>query len=177
MTMNGETKENLKDLFEKFVSSEQAEQAVEDIRKGEQILRGHTAPEPDSELIADIKAGITASLLHKKENAFRRTIYKTAAVAAGFILLAIISIKLFETGKVPPESPISGSIMPKAVWESECLADDSADSATLVAEVEQIESDLIAMQLGENGGNGREAAAELELETELAEINADFWKG
>lgn len=174
MTMNGETEENLRDLFEKFLSSEQAKQAVEDIEKGEQILRESAAPEPDDELIADIKAGITASLLHKKENTF---VYKAAAIAAGFIILAITSVKLFETKIVQPPKPVSNLIMPKAVWESERLADDGEDSATLVNEVKQIESDLLAMQFGENGGNGREAATELELETELTEINADFWKG
>jgi hypothetical protein len=172
--MNGETKENLKDLFEKFLNSEQAKQAAEDIQKGERILRESAAPAPDGELIANIKAEIAASLLHKKENAFRRTIYKTMAVAAGFIIVAIISVKLFETKTVQPEKPVSSSIIPKAVWESECLADDSAASATLVAEVEQIESDLLAMRLGENGSNG-EAITELEME--LTEINSDFWKG
>jgi hypothetical protein len=177
MTMNGETEENLRDLFAKFLNSEQAEQAVEDIQKGERILRGHTAPEPDGELITNIKAEIAASLLRKKENAFRRIAYKTAAIAAGFIILAIISVKLFETKIVQPERLAGGSIMPKAVWESERLADDNAESATLIAEVEQIESDLLAMQLGENGGNGHEAITELEMETELMEINSDFWKG
>ena len=99
------------------------------------------------------------------------------AVAAGFILLAVISVKLFEKGKSEPERPASSLIIPKAVWESERLADDDAESATLIAEVEQIESDLLAMQLGENGSNGHEAITELEMETELTEINSDFWKG
>jgi hypothetical protein len=177
MTMNGETEENLRDLFEKFLNSEQAEQAVEDIQKGERILRGHTAPKPDGELITSIKAEIAASLLRKKENAFRKIVYKTVAVAAGFILLAAIGVKLFEKERIQPERPVSISIMPKAIWESENLADDSEASATLIAEVEQIESDLLAMQLGENSGNGHEAATELELETELIEVNSDFWKG
>lgn len=172
--MSDETKENLKELFEKFLDPGQANQAVEDIRKGEQILREHTSPKPDGELIASIKTQIAARLLRKKENIF---VYKAAAVAAGFIILAIISVKLFETGTIQPERPVAGLIMPKTVWESERLADDDAASATLVDEVKQIESDLIAMQPGENGGNGREAATELEIETELTEINGDFWKG
>jgi hypothetical protein len=172
--MNGETEENLRDLFEKFLNSEQA---VEDIQKGERILRGHTAPEPDGELITNIKAEIAASLLRKKENAFRRIVYKTVAVAAGFILLAAIGVKLFEKGRSEPERLASGSIIPKAVWESNRLADDNAESATLIAEVEQIESDLLAMQLGENGGNGHEAITELEMEMELTDISSDFWKG
>ncbi|MFZ0035257.1 MAG: hypothetical protein WAK60_09770 [Sedimentisphaerales bacterium] len=166
--MNSEPEENLKDLFEKFLNSEQAEQAAEDVQKGEQILRSHSAPEPDGELITNIKTEIAASLLRKKDNAFRRIVYKTMAVAAGFILLAVIGVKLFEKG----ESPASDSTAQKAVWESESLADE-----TLTAEIEQIENDLFAAQLGENNGNGYEDVTELELEMELTEVNSDFWKG
>lgn len=173
--MNGRNEENLKELFEKFVGGEQAERAVEDVRKGEQILQEHPALGPDGELIANIKAEIAASLLRKKENAFRRMVYKTVAVAAGFILLVAIGVELFEKGRGEPERLATGSIIPKAVWESDRLADDDADLATLIAEIEQIESDLLAVQLGENGGNGHEAVTELEME--LIEINGDFWKG
>ncbi len=173
--MNGRNGENLKELFEKFVGGEQAERAVEDIRKGEQILHEHPAPEPDGELIANIKAEIAAGLLRKKRNAFRRIVYKTVAVAAGFILLVAIGVELFEKGRGEPERVATGSIISKAVWESDRLADDNADLATLIAEIEQIESDLLAVQLGENGGNDHEAVTELEME--LIDINTDFWKG
>jgi hypothetical protein len=178
--MNEQNEENLKELFEKFVSGEsaggrdfaegeQAEQAAEDFRKGEQIIREHSAPEPDGELIANIKNEIAAKLLHKKENAFafRRTVYKTVAVAAAFILVAVVSVKLFESA---PEKPVVDLTAQKAVWENESLSDEN-----LAAEIEQIESDLLAMRLGENGGNDYEAVTELEME--LTEINSDFWKG
>src|SRR4030042_468448 len=150
MIMSDGPKENLNDRFGKFPDPEQAEQAVEDIRRGEQLLHEHTAPKPDSELRADIKAEIAVSLLSKKQNAFRGMAYKTMAVAAGFIILAIIGVKLFETDSVQPESRVSSSIMPKAVWDSDCLADDGADSATLVAEIEQIEREVLALRLDEN---------------------------
>jgi intein/homing endonuclease len=170
MTINGETEENLKNLFERFLDAEQAKEAVEDVAKAERILCKYPAPEPDGELIVNIKAEIAASLLGKKENAFRRIVYKTMAVAAGFILLAAIGVKLFEKGGGEPERPASDSTAPKAVWESENLADE-----TLTDEIEQVERDLLAVQFGEGGGNGYEAVTE--LETELIEINGDFWKG
>ncbi len=173
--MNGRNEENLKELFKKFIGAELSEQAVEDIRQGEQILRSHTAPEPDSELIADIKAEITANLLHKEKNTFRKMLSKTTAVAAGFILLAFIGVKFFEKNQAEPERLVADSTLPEAVWQSECLADDSADSAALLTEVEQIENDLLALQFGENGDNGYEAVTEMEME--LTEINVDFWKG
>lgn len=173
--MNGRNDENLKKLFEKFVGGEQAEQAVEDIQKGERILRSHSAPEPDDKLIANIKAGIAANLLHKKETLFRRAVYKTMAVAAAFILVAVISVKLSERNRPETERPAVVSTIPKSVWDSECLADDGADSAALVAEIEQIESDLLAIQSDENGSNSYKAVTELEME--LSEIDSDFWKG
>ncbi len=173
--MKSQNEENLKELFEKFLNSKQAEQIEQDIRKGEQILREHPASEPDSKLIANIKAEVGKAVLRKKTNVFRRMVYKSAVVAAAVIILAAISIGLFEKGGGESERVETFSIIPAAIWESEHLADDDVDLAILTAEIEQIESDLLAVQMGENGGNGHEAVTELEME--LIEINSDFWKG
>jgi hypothetical protein len=173
--MKSQNEENLKELFERFLDSEEAEQAVEDIREGERILRENPVPEPDKELVAGIKTETAKAVLLRKKNVFRRIIYEAAAVAAAVVILAAISIVLFEKDSGEPERVAAVSGIPAAIWESERLADDDADLASLAAEIEQIESDLLAVQLGENGDNGSGAAAELELE--LIEINNDFWKG
>ncbi len=173
--MNVRNEENLKGLFEKFFNSEQAERAAEDIRKGERILSEHPAPEPDGELIADMKVEIAEAVIRRKADAFRRTAYKAVAVAAAFIILAVISVKLFEKSGGEPERIVTASIMPRAIWESEDIATDDADLAILTAEIEQIEGEALALRLDENGGNGNSAVTELEIE--LAEINNDFWKG
>lgn len=172
--MKSQNEENVKELFERFVNTGQAEEAVQDIRKGEQILREHPVSEPDSKLIADIKAEVGKAVLRRKTKVFRRMVYKAAVVAASVIFLAAIGIKLFEKGG-ESERVETFSIIPAAIWESEHLADDDVDLAILTAEIEQIESDLLAVQMGENGGNGHEAVTELEME--LIEINSDFWKG
>ena len=173
--MNGRSEENLKGLFERFVNSGQAERFVEDIREGERILREQPGPEPDGELIADIKARIGAALLRRKTNVFRRTVYKAAVAAAAVIILAVIGIRLFERPGVEPERATYASIIPTMIWESEDIAAEDADLAILAAEIEQIERELIAVQLGENGGNGSSVIPALEME--LIEINSDFWKG
>ena len=172
--MNGRNEENVKELFERFVNTGQAEEAEQDIRKGEQILREHPVSEPDSKLIADIKAEVGKAVLRRKAKVFRRMVYKSAVIAASVIILAAIGIKLFEKGG-ESERVTAASILPAAIWESERLADDDVDLAILTAEIEQIESDLLAVQVGENGGNGHEAVTEMELE--LIAINNDFWKG
>ncbi len=173
--MKSQNEENVKELFERFVNTGQAEEAEQDIRKGEQILREHPVSEPDSKLIADIKAEVEEAVLRRKTKVFRRMVYKSAVIAASVIFLAAIGIKLFEKGGGESERVIAASILPAAIWESDDISADDADLATLTAEIEQIESDVLALQLGENGSNGYEAVSELEME--LIEINSDFWKG
>jgi hypothetical protein len=172
--MNDRNEENLKELFGKFVTDEQAEKAVEDIRRGEQILRDNPAPNPSDELIAGIKSEIAISLLHKKENAVRYTLYKVAAVAAIVFVLAAISIKFFEKSE-ESEKIMYASIIPTAIWESDDIAADDADLAILTAEVEQVADEILSLRMGENGGNGQTVITELEIE--LMEIESDFWKG
>ena len=175
MSAQNETDENLNGLFEELFGSEQAETAVDDVRRGEQILREHPAPEPDDALIAGIKAEVSRALLRRKASAFRRAAYKAAAVAAVFIVLAVIGVMILEKDGGEPVRIVTASIIPAAMWESEDIAADDADLAVLAAEVEQIGSEVLAVQLGEDGGNGHGDVVELEME--LVEIDSDFWKG
>lgn len=173
--MNSRNEENLKDLFEKFLNSKQTEEAVEDVYEAEQILSKHPAPEPDKELIADIKVEIAKTLRRRRADVFRRTAYKAAVAAAVVIVLSAIGVKLFEKGESESERVITASIIPNSVWESDDIATDDADLAILTAEIEEIEDEMLALQLGENGSNGNYNL--LELEIELIEIDSDFWKG
>ncbi len=173
--MNSRNEENLKGLFEKFLDPRQAEQAVEDLRESQRILSEHPAPEPDGRLIADIKAEIEGALLRRKANVFRKIAYKAAVAAAAVIILAVIGVELYEKGGGEAKKVITASIIPEAIWESDDVSADDADLAILAAEIEQIEGEALAVQLGENDGNGNRNL--LELEMELIEINSDFWKG
>jgi len=172
--MNYRDEENLKKVFERFLEPQEAEQAAEDMAEGERIFREHHAPEAGDELISGIKMKVSGALLHRKTVAFRRTVYKTAVVAAVVIFLAAIGTRFFEkdgeSGKVVAASIING-----VIWESETSAADDANLAILTAEIEQIEDEVLALQLGEDDDNGNKALTELEIE--LIEINNNFWKG
>lgn len=161
--MNHQNEENLKDLFEKFAGPQEAEQAADDIRRGEKILRQHPAAEPDKELLAEIKTQVRSALSGTKTATFPRLARRIAAVAAVLVIGALITISLYEQGPAPV-SPTT------IIWEGE-----DPDLAAFSAEIEQIESDLLALQLGENGTNGHLELTELEME--LMEIDGDFWKG
>ena len=173
--MNGQSEEELKGLLKKLLNSPEVEEAIEDVRKGERILSEHPAPEPDKQVIGNIKAEIARAILCKKAAAFKRIAYRAVAVAAAVIILAAVGVKLFEKGNGEPGKIVTASIIPKAIWESGHLAADDAELATLTAEIEEIESEILAVKLGENGGNGFTDLEELEME--LAEINSYFWEG
>lgn len=172
--MAGRNEEDLKELFEKFLGAEEAERCAKDIQEAEQMLRQWPAPEPGDALIADIKAEVAVRLQQRKAGAFRHTMYKVAAVAAAVIILTAISGRLFEKDQTKPDRVYIATLAP-AIWESKDISVDDAVLAVLSAQVEQIESEVLALQLGQDEGNGDRAVAELEME--LADIVSDFWKG
>jgi hypothetical protein len=171
--MNSRNDENLKELFERFLSAEQAESSVEDIQKGEQILREHPAPEPDNMLIANIKAEIAMRLPAKRTNVFTKIAYRAAYAAAAILIISAISLSLFDT-PLETDRVQYASIMPTAIWESDDIATDDADLAIFTIEIEQIEDELRSLQFGEDISNGDSSLSEMEME--LVAINNDFWK-
>lgn len=174
--MNERNRENLKELFEKFFDGEQAESCVEDIRKGEQILREHPAPEPDQTLIADIKAQIALRLQARRAQHFRRILYEVVGAAAAIIFIATISVQLFQQKDVRRTGTIDqASILPTAMWENDDITTADQDLATFTTQIEQIEDEVQTLQSGQEPGNTDSTIEELEME--LVEVNSDFWKG
>ncbi|HUT28834.1 MAG TPA: hypothetical protein VMX13_03495 [Sedimentisphaerales bacterium] len=166
--MNTQKNENLKALFETLVGPREAEQAADDIRRADRILSEHPAPGPSEELLAQIKTQVRSTIERTGRSIFGPLLPKIAAVAAVLLVGAVISLRLFE--KEP--APVPPTTIP---WEVDNLVAQDADLAAFSAEIEQIESDLLALQLGENGSNGHLDLTELEIE--LMEISGDFWKG
>jgi anti-sigma-K factor RskA len=171
--MKDRTNENIEQLFGKFMSDEDARRAAEDIQKAEEILREHPAPEPAGELLADINSKIAEALSAEKAKTRKLTFYRVAAVAAAIIVLVAVGIRFFEKGPAETQSPVT--LIQQAIWESEDLSADHAELALLTGELEQIEGEILALRLGENGGEGDKESVELEME--LTDIGGDFWKG
>ena len=172
--MNEGKDQDVKGLFASFLSAEQANEAVKDIVAGERILREYPVPEPDDELIADIQAKIAARLVRRPVGVFRTVARRAVAVAAAVIILAVVSVRLFEIGGDQSGGVAYASMIPKAVWESDDIAADDTELAVFTAEVKQIEAEVLTLQLGEDGRNGERVVVELEIK--FAEIQSDFWK-
>ena len=174
--MENRNRENLRELFGKFFDAEQVENCVEDIQKAEQIFRENPAPEPDDMLIANIKAEIAMRLPVARARRFRRIIYEVVGAAAIILFVAAVGLQLFE--KAPPEQEevvSRASLIPTELWISDDIAADDENLAVFTAQIEQIEDEVMALQSGEDTGNGDSTLTELEME--LIEINSDFWKG
>lgn len=170
--MDNGNKINLKELFEQFLDKEQTAEAIDNISNADKLLEENPAPQPGEKLIADIKANISAKL--EKHRPLKSAVYKVVSVAAVFIILAAVSVKLFQQRTARPEQVITAAI-PTSIWESEDLSEDDEQLAVLNTEIEDIESRLFTIQLSETSINGSSSITE--LETELVEINSDFWKG
>ncbi|MHC4657159.1 MAG: hypothetical protein ACYS91_19405 [Planctomycetota bacterium] len=172
--MNDRNGENLKELFERFVSTEEAESGIEDFVKAERILHENPAPEPSQELVAAIKSEITEAVRRRQEHAFRRFTYKLALAAAVFVVLAAVGVRMLKEGSGPLEI-VQGPIISERVWDSENVAADDMDLAVFTAEVDQLEIEFTTLERGENGGNGQSDVSELEMD--FVEISNDIWEG
>ena len=172
--MDDQNQEDLTKLFEKFFDAAQAAARLEDVRKGEQILREHPAPKPDALLIANIKAEIGVRLPARKEGLSKRVVYHVAAAAAAIVILATMATKFLDRGGEPGPLVTAG-LIPTAIWESNDIAADDESLAILTAEIEQIENEVLTLQSGEDTGDSDSTITELEME--LIEISSDFWKG
>ena len=72
-------------------------------------------------------------------------------------------------------STFQASILPAAIWDSIDVAADDLDLARFTAEVRQIETQLQALEAGEDEAAGSGAVEE--LERELIQIETEFRKG
>jgi hypothetical protein len=172
--MNDRNEENLKDLFERFVGTEEAQNCIEDFAKVKRILDENPAPQPNPELVAAIKTEIAERIRLRKEHTFRRLAYRLAPVAAVFIILASVSIKLYVSNSSPVE-PGYVRLISLEEWESDNVAADDRNLAVFTAEVDELEIEFTTLELGENGGNGRSDVTELEMD--FVAISSDIWEG
>ena len=177
--MNNREQENLRELFEKFLDSEQAKQAVNDMSKLEHAINEYPAPLPDQELIDDIKFRIGRELLIRRAEKSQRSyrpIYRIAAAAAIVVITIFAGLRLFDqNSSEKPASVITASLIPTSVWENEDITEADQELTTLTAEIEQVETEMLTLKFDGSSDNGYDELAE--IESELIETNNNFWKG
>ncbi len=175
--MNERNGENLKDLFERFVGTEEAKSCVEDFDKVKRILDENPAPQPSQELIAAINSRIAEEIRLRKEHTFRRLAYRLAPVAAVFVVLAAVGVRMLKEGSGPVDM-VNGSrgyVTSMRIWESDNVATADRNLLALTTELDELEVEFANLESDEIGGNGSSVLTELEIE--FAEIDTDIWEG
>ena len=169
--MNDSAKENLKELLAGFMDAGSARQAKEDIEKGDELLCHWSAPQPGDVVLAEVKKKVAAAVRRRHRIALQRRIWAAAGVAAAIVIVSVLALRLSERQTVGP----TAIVIPERVWEGSDITKDDADIVVLAAEVETIENELAGAQLNDTSSNGNTAISD--IETELIEINGNFWKG
>ncbi len=166
-------KQNLDELLKAFMDAPVAAEAAKDIRAGQRIFADNPAPQPKADVIAAVKSRVSTHLrTHHKHQAFRRMIYKTAAVAA-IIVVAAVAIRFGEHKEIA-SSNVSAAVM-WHMWDDDNLVADDLNLAKLTKKIEEI-ADRIAE--AESDEYEYEPDVDFEdLETEMIAMNIDFWKG
>lgn len=171
--MRDDYRENLSDLFAKFFDTKEAEGIIDDLHAADQVLRDHPAPEPDTRLLAQIKVDLAGALLSKQARQSKYRIHKRIAAVAAVAMSAGLFVTLFSTGP-EPGGLATASIIPTAIWESSNIAVDDEDLATLTAEIEQLEEEVMTLESTDDTSDSLRALDELEME--LIVVRNDFWK-
>ena len=168
-----ENNENLDELLSRFLDEHESHVAAEDIHRGEDLLASFSTPAPDAAVIEAIKAQIELRLRVKQKRRFIRSMAQKIAVAAIIIVLAMAGLKFL----VEPEPKVKGvgKVSREFIWEDESEPGGDEQLAVLTAQIDEVEADILAIRLGEDGGENDSLLTDLEME--MIEINGDFWKG
>ncbi len=172
--MNSSDRENLNELLAKFMDSEAAGRAAEDIKRGDELLRAHPAPQPDQDMIAGVKEMMSAVVKRRHRITLQRRILAVAAAAAVIVVISVAALNYFDrqpAGQTPVQY---ASVIPDRIWESSDITTDDADIAVLAAEISTIENELHGVELSDNDVSSMSVD---DLEMELIGIGGDFWKG
>ncbi|MFH1613931.1 MAG: hypothetical protein ABIG61_02450 [Planctomycetota bacterium] len=170
--MQGKVEENLEELLRRFYRPGESDEVLREIRAGDEIMRSYAGPEPDEELVKQIKADVAEGLKLRRAKSVRVRVYEAAAAIAVTVAAVWIGVLFFE-GLGSEET--ARLRVPDTVWESEDLMADDAELSTLAAEMEEIERSMRAICLGESEGSNGDALVDIELE--LIEVQENFWKG
>lgn len=162
--MNNEH-ENLNELLSNFYDEQQADEFKDNLSSFDEMLS--SAPAPSPQIIDDIKVVVAEKLSSRKHNRF--TVLPRIAVAAIVLLIAFAGLKI--GSRQPVETAVMKTVTVAGLFDDA----DTAQILSLTEQIEQLEDELLSVRLDEYDPYKSDSYSE--LETELNEINGDFWKG
>jgi hypothetical protein len=164
------SRDDLRELLERFLDPSEAGSAEREIRAGERLLETSAAPQVAPETLAAIKRQIAAQLGAPYEPS--HPFYRYVGAAAAVILVALIGF----FGRSAPERPAVryASLIPAAIWDSDDIVSDDMELAYLRSELRRVEAQMHALDAYDGDVTASGALDEVELE--LIRIDREFWK-
>jgi hypothetical protein len=165
--------ENLKEILNKFYAESESAKIEKDILRGEQIIAGNPAPQPDTRLISDIKARVRTEMTRREKRRVITYLRATVTAAAAVLIIGVGLFMIHRTEQQSPPSVANGTI-PSGIWESEDLMSDDVGLAMLAANIDAVEDDVLAMRFDDQS---YETMNLDDVEADVLEISDDLWKG
>lgn len=171
--MRDHARENLTELLRRFMDDSAAHAVQADLESVERVLEAHPAPVPSPAALSTIKMRMVAAAARRR---WRVRLFRAAVATAAAIILTALAAHYDRRPTVSRPSVSFASIIPAAVWESHDLATDDPDLAYFTSEIHQIESQMQAIEAGDDTEvRGSDTLDDLEME--LIAIETEFWKG
>ncbi len=162
-------REDLTALFRLWLDSQEAQDAIREVRTAEELIESHPAPQPSPATLERIGLQMRLRAAHRRRNHFLEGI---AAVAAA----VLITVGLSQFSLQRSSSTIGfASLLPTALWESDDIASDDVKLAYFNSEVDRLEAQVQAIEHGDSDAGSAGTLDDVELE--LFQIDTDFWKG
>ncbi len=164
MEMSNEN-ENLDELLSSFYDERETNEFKNNLKSFEDMFG--SGPVSSGGMIDEIKTAVAIKLSSRKHN--RSAVLRRIAVAAVIIIVGLAGVKMGFRRDISPDT--SDVALTAGLFD-----DGETSQITLLTEqIEQIEDALLSVRLDEYDSYGDDSY--FELETELNEINGDFWKG
>jgi hypothetical protein len=165
----------VRELLASFMDTEAANKTAADIERGDELLRNWPSPNPDETLLAEVKQKMTIAAGQRRIVTIYHRVVAATAVAAAVVILSIVALKVFKNRPVGQPTATYAATIPDAVWEGGSIRTNDPDIAVLSNEIDAIADEISEIQFSDK--NGSDAAAVSDVEMQLIDVSADFWKG
>ena len=154
--------ENLKELLKNFYDEEKSMEFIHNMEFAEKILNSTREPAPSQQVIDNIKRRISKSRNHLLK-------WELSAAAVILIIMTLSAVKIFNEEPASYQGTITAT-----QWESSNFSIDDNEFFAINNGIDDISEQVLA--LGEENNNELSNSV-IKLETDLIDLENNFWKG
>jgi hypothetical protein len=154
--------ENLKKLLKDFYDEEQSLDFIHSMEFAEKILSSTKEPAPSQRVIDSIKRRIAKGRNHQLR-------WELSAAAAVLIITALSAVKIFNEKSAGYQGTITAT-----QWKSSNLSIDDKDFFAINNGIDDVSEQMLTF---DNESNNELSNSVVDLETDMIDLENNFWKG